>query len=170
MATPHLAHLGHKRIAMVAGEFSFSDKSFHRWQGYCRALKEHGLTYDPDLVIQTRYTLNHGTQAVRQLLHSSNPPTAIFCSNDYLAIGAMQGATALNYSIPQDLSVVGYDDMPLAAYLIPPLTTVHQPAFRMGEVGTEHLLQRIAHPECAPLQRLLDIKLVERGSTATPNR
>lgn len=167
-ATAHLIHLGHRRIAMLAGGFSFSDKSLHRWHGYKKCLRDHGLRYDPALVIQTRYTLESGREAIKTILSRERTPTAVFCSNDFMAIGAMQGAREAGVALPGGLSIVGFDDMAIAAFISPSLTTIRQPAHEMGRRGTEILLDRIRKGGGKPVHEILDTGIVARESTAAP--
>ena len=165
-ATEHLIKLNHQRIAMLAGGFHFSDRSYHRWHGYKRCLSDHQISYNPELVLQTRYSLVSGSEGARSLLSRDDPPTAIFCSNDYLAIGAMEGANELGLRVPEDLSIVGFDDMEIASFIKPGLSTIRQPAYEMGKLGVEILLNRIKDPCSSPVQKILETSLVVRGSTA----
>ncbi|MBU0464972.1 MAG: LacI family transcriptional regulator [Proteobacteria bacterium] len=163
-ATEHLVKLGHDRIGMVAGNFSRSDRSFHRWHGYRQCLKNHGIPYDKDLLAQTDYSLTGGRDSVKKLLSLQNPVTAVFCSNDYLALGAMKGARELGLNLPTDLSIVGFDDIQIASYVIPELTTIHQPAYEMGKLGAQLLFQRIGN-QSKPEQLMLESSLIVREST-----
>ncbi|WP_228854638.1 LacI family DNA-binding transcriptional regulator [Desulfomarina profundi] len=166
-ATEHLVKLGHRRIGMVAGRFSISDRSFHRWHGYRQCLKNNKISYDKALLIQTDYSLTGGRDAVKKLLSLKDPPTAFFCSNDFLALGAMKGARELGLQLPRDLSIVGFDDIRIASYVIPELTTIRQPAYDIGKLGADLLFQRIGG--CMkPVHRMLDLSLIVRESTAGP--
>jgi LacI family transcriptional regulator len=169
-ATEHLIGLGHRRIAMLAGTFTVSDKSLHRWHGYRRCLLRHGISYDPTLLVQTQYTLEAGRAGIQALLRLAEPPTAVFCSNDFMALGAMQGAREAGVRIPHRLSVVGFDDMAISAYLHPGLTTVRQPAYDMGRFGAEILLSHLRKPGTPPVHRILETSVIVRGSTAAPGR
>jgi LacI family transcriptional regulator len=164
-ATEHLIDFGHRRIAMLAGGFCFSDRSLHRWHGYRRCLMDYSIAYDPDLVIQTEYSLTNGREQVNCLLSLKNPPTAIFCSNDFLAMGAMQGARDLGINLPEELSIVGFDDMQIASFITPALTTIRQPAYEMGEFGVQVLLSQIENGLSKPVHKILDTSLVTREST-----
>jgi len=165
-ATEHLIHLGHRRIAMLAGGFSFSDKSLHRWHGYKKCLKDHRIPYDPALVLQTQYALENGREGIKALLASGKPPTAVFCSNDFMAIGAMQGAREFGVALPEGLSIVGFDDMAIASYITPGLTTIRQPAYEMGRLGAEILLDQIKKRDERPVHKILETSIVVRESTA----
>jgi LacI family transcriptional regulator len=166
-ATEHLVNLGHRRIGMVAGRFSISDRSFHRWHGYKQCLKNSAIPYDKRLLAQTDYSLAGGRDAVKKLLSLEDPPTAFFCSNDFLALGAMKGARELGLQVPRDLSIVGFDDIRIASYVIPELTTIRQPAYDIGKLGAELLFQRIEGKK-KPVHKMLDLSLIVRESTASP--
>ncbi|MBI5579250.1 MAG: LacI family DNA-binding transcriptional regulator [Deltaproteobacteria bacterium] len=165
-ATEHLIHLGHRRIAMLAGRFSFSDKSLHRWHGYKKCLRDHRIPYDPALVLQTQYALENGREGIKALLALEQPPTAVFCSNDFMAIGAMQGAREVGVALPEGLSIVGFDDMAIASYINPGLTTIRQPAYEMGRLGAEILLSQIKRRDGRPIHKILETGIVVRESTA----
>ncbi|MCP4721400.1 MAG: substrate-binding domain-containing protein, partial [Desulfobacteraceae bacterium] len=163
-ATEHLVKLGHQRIGMVAGNFSKSDRSLHRWHGYRQCLKNHGIDYDKNLLAQTDYSLTGGRDSAKKLVSLKNRPTAVFCSNDYLALGTMKGARELGFNLPKDLSIVGFDDIHIASYVIPELTTIRQPAYEMGNLGAKLLLQRIGG-KIKPEQLMLESSLIVREST-----
>lgn len=169
MATKHLVSLGHKRIAMVAGNFSMTDRSFHRWHGYKRCLRDNTIPYDKSLLVQTNYSLEAGKDAIKSLLSLSSPPTAVFCSNDYIAFGAIKGAREAGLELPEDLSIVGFDDMQTAPYMVPALTTVRQPAYEMGRRAAELLLQP-DKTETKPIQDMMETSLIVRESTAIPKK
>jgi DNA-binding LacI/PurR family transcriptional regulator len=166
-ATEHLVTLGHRRIGMVAGSFSITDRSYHRWHGYRMCLRDHGISYDKELLVQTDSSLESGRDAVKKLLALKDQPSAVFCSNDYIALGAMKGARELGLNLPSDLSIVGFDDMQTASYLVPALTTIRQPAYEIGEIATELLFQRMETPT-KPVQRMLESSLIIRESTTAP--
>lgn len=168
LATEHLVQLGHQRIGMVAGNFSMSDRSLHRWHGYKQCLKKYDISYDKELLAQTDYSLAGGKAAAQKLLSLKTPPTALFCSNDYLALGAMKGAREMGLNLPQDLSVVGFDDILIASHIVPELTTVYQPAYEMGKLGAKLLFELMAK-ESKPVQLMLDSSLIVRASTVSPD-
>ncbi|WP_320173393.1 LacI family DNA-binding transcriptional regulator [Maridesulfovibrio sp.] len=169
VATEHLISLGHRRIGMIAGSFTVTDRSYHRWHGYRQCLKDNGIPYDKDLLVQTEYSLTGGRDSIKQLLEQEYPPSAVFCSNDYIALGAIKGARESGLSLPEDLSIVGFDDMPTASYMVPALTTVRQPAYEMGRRACELLLQKMENPE-KPEQHMMETKLIVRESTAAVQR
>ncbi|MFT5700760.1 MAG: DNA-binding LacI/PurR family transcriptional regulator [Desulforhopalus sp.] len=164
LATEHLVSLGHKRICMVAGNFSMTDRSLHRWHGYKKCLRDKGIPYDEELLVQTDYSLPGGRDAIKKLLGLPSPPTAVFCSNDYIALGAMKGARELGLTLPTDLSIVGFDDMQTASYMVPALTTIKQPAYEMGRRAAELLLQ-LTEKQSKPTQDMMDTSLIIREST-----
>lgn len=164
MATEHLISLGHNRICMVAGNFSMTDRSFHRWHGYKKCLRDHGIQYDKYLLVQTDYSLPGGRDAIKKLLQLPSPPTAVFCSNDYIALGAAKGARELGLSLPEDLSIVGFDDMQTSNYMVPPLTTIRQPAYDMGHSAAA-ILHDLIEKKCKPKQVMMELSLIVREST-----
>jgi DNA-binding LacI/PurR family transcriptional regulator len=131
LATAHLVQRGHRRIAYVTGPADHSDDA-ERMAGYHQALDEAGIPFDPALVLRGNGRLDGGAQALCRLAGLATPPTAVFCYNDMTAIGLISMARRENLSVPEDLAVVGFDDIPLAAHIYPPLTTVAQPQRDMG--------------------------------------
>ncbi len=164
-AVNHLLELGHQRIAYVNGP-SESPLCEDRLQGYEQALREAGLTVEPALIKQGDFTLASGYDCTAALLASANPPTALFCANDEMAIGAMQACHAAGLSLPGDMSVVGFDDIGFAAYTHPRLTTVHQPRNRIGEQVMTMMLAMLAGNTPADSRIVLPHELVVRESSA----
>jgi LacI family transcriptional regulator len=168
MATQHLLDLGHRQIAMLK-HAPTSALSSQRLVGYRQALEAAGISFDPTLVLECEGNHRGGELAMRELLKLQRPPTAVFAHNDVLAIGAYHAIRELGLSIPEDISVVGYDDITSAAYLAPPLTTVHSPKAEMGTLAGQTLLRLIAQSASASSGTItLPVRLVMRGSTATP--
>lgn len=142
-ATNHLVALGHTRIAHITYgglEYQAVDE---RFQGYRQALETASLPFDRELVREGNYSAASGFKAMTSLLDAKVDFTALFASNDTVALGAMAALHARGLRIPEDVAVVGYDDIPLAPYAIPPLTTVHSPAFEHGRLAAEMLIQLI---------------------------
>ena len=166
LAAKHLVDLNHCRIGMLAGKFHFSDRSFNRWCGYKKCLKDHRIFYDADLVVQTRYGLEEGKEGLKKIFSKGDPPTAVFCSNDMLAIGAIEGARQLGLRVPQNVSIIGFDDMQISSFISPTLSTITQPTYEMGRTGAEVLLNRLENKLQEPVHKFLDIKLVARESTS----
>jgi len=132
LATEHLLALGHRRIAHVAGPAGHSP-SADRLTGYRAALAEAGIPFDPTQVISGTGRPTAGEQALPQLLAMADRPTAVFCYNDMTAIGLLRAARAAGLTVPDVLAVVGFDDIPFAAYVSPSLTTIAQPKFELGQ-------------------------------------
>lgn len=138
-AIQHLIQLGHERIAYVTGAADQSD-DLERQAGYRQALTEAGLPYDPDLVIPGTGHADSGEQALPIALAMPKRPTAVFCYNDVTAIGLMLAARQAGLHLPHDLAVVGFDDVPTASYVYPPLTTIAQPKRKMGRKAMDMVL------------------------------
>jgi LacI family transcriptional regulator len=138
----HLLSLGHRRIAHVTG---LPSHGASRWReaGYREAMAAAGLTVDPALVVQGGFTFTTGFEAGRQLLRLDPRPTAVFAANDDMAAGLIWSAGEVGLRVPQDLSVAGFDDVPLARQLWPPLTTVRQPSREMGKIAAAQLLESL---------------------------
>lgn len=166
LATKHLLEFGHRRIACIAGPQALSPAR-QRVQGYHRALHEAGLKTDDRLLRSADFTSAGGHEAMASLLKSARQrPSAVFASNDLMAIGAICAAAETGLRIPEDLSVVGFDDIALAAFSNPPLTTIAQPKHQTGALAARLLLERIAHRN-SPLRReILQPSLCLRRSTA----
>jgi LacI family transcriptional regulator len=166
-ATRHLLGLGHRRIGFVTGAMHLGC-SIDRLAGYRAALAEAGFADDPALMFTGDFLRPAGLEAGRALLGLPEPPTAIFASNDEMAFGVIDAARERGLRIPDDLSVVGFDDIPQAAWVYPPLTTVRQPLEQMGRVATQMLLQLI-DKSTAPADRVeLPTELIVRQSSQRP--
>jgi LacI family transcriptional regulator len=163
----HLAALGHERLACLAEPSRFT-KSYHRVKGFLEGLHAHHLPDNPGRVIETNYRQRSGWRATRQLLDRPNPPTAIVACNDLLALGAMRAVQERGLAVGRDVSVTGFDDIPLAAYINPPLTTVRQPAHRMGKLVAQMLIHVINHEPIVEPQIILKPTLVVRQSSGPP--
>ncbi|GAB3032970.1 LacI family DNA-binding transcriptional regulator [Oleiagrimonas citrea] len=135
----HLIQLGHRRIAHAIGHTVHGAGTW-RLAGYRQALTDAGIPVEPALVVQGDFSFDSGVQAARQLLALERPPTAIFAGNDDMASGVLWAANEHGLSIPNDLSVCGFDDVPISRQVWPTLTTVHQPARDMGRIACQQLL------------------------------
>jgi LacI family transcriptional regulator len=161
-AVEHLIKAGRRRIATITGPQRMTP-GLDRLNGYQRALQQAGLAFDPDLVETGEFTQVDGFAAMQRLLPAH--PDAVFAASDAMAQGAMQAIRAADLRIPQDIALVGFDDIPLAAHLQPPLTTVRQPIGRLGAVAVEHLINRLNDPEGdQPRGVLLPTELTIRAS------
>ena len=167
-ATQLLIDRGHRRIGLI-NNVDDIPATAGRLEGYVRALRGVGLELDEDLVAQGRSDAAGGYLAGASLLDGSPRPTAIFCFNDRMAMGLYQAAAERGLRIPEDLSVVGFDNQELIADgLRPGLTTVALPHYEMGAWAVETLIRRLEDPDVAPDQVLLPCPVVERGSVAAP--
>jgi DNA-binding LacI/PurR family transcriptional regulator len=162
LAVEHLAGLGHRRIAMVADiqERAGAD----RMRGYQETMARLGLGGE-SVVVPGGFTHDGGFRGGRELLGGDRPPTAIFAANDFSALGVLDAASATGLDVPRDLSVVGYDDVSIAALQRIALTTVHQPARKIGEAAIDLLLQRIMQPNRPARRIIMEPILVERATT-----
>ena len=168
LALNHLKDLGHQRIALMRGNPLSSD-SKDRWDAICRVAAHVGLSVDPELTVQIDTddaTPMLGYPFTKQLLARHKPFTAIFAYNDMSAIGAIRALQEQGIRVPQDVSVLGFDDIPGAAFYSPSLTTVRQPLNRMGEVAAETLLNRLEGRREYPSDIAIEPELVVRESTA----
>lgn len=159
-----LFSLGHRRIGLIYG-VAKPDLALDRLQPYKEAFKSSNIEVDESLIIRCGPTLEDGYQAVFFLMKRENPPTAILVINDLLAIGALRALADLCLSVPQDVSLVSYDDIPQAEYLIPRLTTASKDAVQLGRKAVRLLLERIQNPERPYKKVVLPSHLVVREST-----
>ncbi len=169
--TEYLITLNHQRIGYIKGhpDHGASEK---RYQGYCKALEKHGIDLDPSLVRQGYFDYESGLEGAEALLDIQNPPTAIFASNDDMAAAVLSAAYRRNISVPQNLSVAGYDDTPIAAIISPQLTTIKQPITELAAAAVSLLSENISHtmtPKTGKKRIFLDHDLIERESVALPN-
>jgi DNA-binding LacI/PurR family transcriptional regulator len=149
LATEYLLSLGHSRIGYLAAERGGRTNK-HRLEGYQGALQERGIAFDSALVAQGDGYAAGGKEAMRKLLALPAPPTAVFCYNDLTAMGAAQAIREAGLRVPDDISLVGFDDIELATYFHPPLTTVRQPAYELGLRATEMVLALLADAQDVP--------------------
>lgn len=166
MAVQHLIGLGHRRIAMITNASPAYTASRDRLAGYRQALEEAGIAYDETLVRYGDFTDESGAEAMRDLLGQTPPPTAVFSASDVVALGALSVIHAARLHVPGDIALVGFDDIPLAEYIDPPLTTIRLPAYGLGWGAGQMLTRLIAdRDEVAETQVLLETKLIVRESS-----
>ena len=165
LATRHLIDLGHRRIACITGPSDVTP-SAERVIGYRQALAEGDIPIDEALIVRGDFQYESAYRASIRLLQTEDPPTAIFACNDLMAVAVMSAALEQEWQVPADLSVVGYDDVRLAAFANPPLTTIAQPKYEMGVVAATMLLERIRAPQAPAQRRVFESSLVTRKSTA----
>jgi DNA-binding LacI/PurR family transcriptional regulator len=167
LALSHLKSLNHQRIAFMKGSPRSSD-SEERWDSISRVAAQLGINIDPELILRINKedpTPMLGYPLVKQLLGRKIPFTAIFTYNDISAIGAIRALQEEGFRVPDDISVIGFDDIPGAAFHMPSLTTVRQPLGRMGEVAAQSLLERIEDNKEFPAEIAIEPELVVREST-----
>jgi len=165
LATAHLLALGHARVACIGGPADLRP-SRQREAGWRRALAAAGVKPRADELVRGDFAPQGGDAALRRLLKSARPPTAVFVCNDLMAIGALHAAHAAGVKVPGELSLVGFDDIELAAYTWPPLTTVAQPKEAIGTGAASLLLERIRAGRTGLARKVLQPELRVRGSTA----
>jgi DNA-binding LacI/PurR family transcriptional regulator len=163
-ATSHLVELGHRRIAMITGPMA-EDCSQDRCLGYEQALGAAGIDPRPKLVVEGDWLAPSGYEAFQRLSRLDPTPTAIFAQNDQMAVGVLRAARDLGLTIPEQLSVIGVDDIPLAAYFAPPLTTLRQDFADIGREATRSLIRSVEEPDAAARQLRLPAELIVRRST-----
>jgi DNA-binding LacI/PurR family transcriptional regulator len=165
--TNYLLSMGHRHVATITGPPN-AEGTHQRLQGYRQALAEAEIAASESLVLQGDWSPESGYQAVQRLLEQGELFTAVFTQNDKMALGAMQALREAGLSVPNDVSVMGYDDMPLSAYFYPPLTTMAQPMDKIGRHASRLLIEQIEQPN-KPLEQIkIKPKLVERASCAPP--
>ncbi|WP_217475629.1 LacI family DNA-binding transcriptional regulator [Stutzerimonas stutzeri] len=165
LATHHLLQLGHRRIACIGGPASTQVAQL-RAAGYRRALADADVQALP--VVDCAFTSPAGYAAAQMLLAGDKPPTAIFAGNDMIALGVLRAAAERGVRVPEQLSVVGFDDIEVSRYLYPALTTVGQSIGQLGETAAARLLARIREPELSAAHQLVEPTLVLRESSAAP--
>lgn len=167
-ATQYLIDHGHCRIAIIQGE-AWMDAANDRLRGYRQALAAADITFDETLVRPGNWEPSAGYEQTKFLMQLPQPPTAIFCCNDMMAMGCYEALKALGLDVPGDVSVVGYDDREIAQFLHPPLTTVLLPHHDMGVLAVELLLEQIAAPGNTPAQLKAECPLITRESVGPPS-
>lgn len=163
-AIEHLMTLGHQRIGIITGTPSWC-ATIDRLAGCYEAFSKAGRTLDPDLVMEADFMLEGGLHAARRLLALPEPPTAIFAFNDAMAVGTLRAAEERGMRVPEQLSLVGFDDTILASSTTPPLTTVNQPTHEMGRAGVNLLFRLLQGQELEAHRLELPTQLIVRAST-----
>ncbi len=168
-AASYLIDIGHQAIALVVGITEGNDRATERALGVREALEERGLALLPEYYLEKAYDVAEGRSAMRQLLTQDVPPTAVICGNDVLALGALLECQSRGVPVPGEISITGFDDLPLTSHLQPSLTTLHVPAGEMGRRAAEYLLARLSDVPM-PDSTELEVGLLVRGTTAPPSR
>lgn len=168
LATAHLIALGHRRIAHIAGPADQRD-ALERRDGYMQAHRDAGLSVDPALIVEGDFMETGGLAAMQTLLDRRAAFTAVFCANDQTLWGAQLVLHERGLSVPQDVSLVGFDDLPQSRYMTPPVTTVRQHTHAMGQAAAWSLLQALGAAVGRPVPDVPPIQLVVRGTTVAPS-
>jgi DNA-binding LacI/PurR family transcriptional regulator len=168
-AISHLIELGHRRIGLISGPDQITT-AYERKVGYRRALEAANILIESDYIQVSDFRQSGGYAAMMRLLDLSQPPTAILTANNLMTLGALQAIHDRNLKIPQDIAIVGFDDMPWASSLQPPLTAVAQPTYELGIAAAQLLLERIHDAEGAVRQVILETELVVRASSSGEGR
>ena len=166
-ATHYLQSLGHTRIACISGPEELPLCKY-RIEGYIQAMRRMGMPVREEYLVRGDFTHESGAECAAHLLALPEPPTAVFCHNDIMAIGAIWAARKQGLTLPQDLSVVGFDDLPAAQYCSPTLTTIAQPRYEIGRQSFLLLLEQLQGHTVAKGSRLLDSDLIIRESACAP--
>lgn len=164
-AVSHLIELGHRRVAMITNAPLEYTSAQQRFAGYERALKQAGLAIDPELLKAGAYTPQSGYAAMQELLQCTPRPTAVFVASDVVAVGAIQAVKEAGLRIPEDIAIVGFDDIPLAEFFDPPLTTIRIPSYGLGWAASESLVKLIHDKNLDQPEIFLDSELIVRQSS-----
>ncbi len=166
-ATEYLINLGHRHIGYIDRPVSLQH-SMERFKGYRDALKEHGVKYYDSVIQCNGFNYIDGAEAMKKLLEKEPDITAVLAFNDTIAIGVIRALNDKGIKIPEDISVVGFDDIELSSFITPRLTTVHFPKHKMAETAVELLLKRIGNPDIKkPIKKVLPLNFIIRESTST---
>lgn len=164
LAVQHLYEKGHRNIAFISGNMDESNGR-DRLKGFKDAMNEFGLIINEDWIIQGGFIKETAYHESKKLFEGNKKPSAIFCADDYMAIGVMDTAKELGLKIPEDVAIVGFDDIEMAAYIHPTLTTIRQPIYELGRTAAQTLLNIIKEEQSIPVHKLLNVELIEREST-----
>lgn len=166
-ATVYLLQLGHERIGFINGGVSFTTYQY-KFEGYKRALQDHGIEIRQELIVDIDPHEEGGYVGTNKLLRIKNPPTAIFAASDQIAIGAIRACYEAGKKIPRDISVIGFSNIPIAASLYPPLTTVDQFPQKTAKIAADMIVKLIKKESLAQKRIILDPKIEIRSSCASP--
>ncbi|MCK4258292.1 MAG: LacI family DNA-binding transcriptional regulator [Halanaerobiales bacterium] len=162
-ATQHLIQARHKKIGMISGSKEDIIAGIFRVRGYKQALKDNGLNFDDRYLVYGDFTFNSGKACMKQLLHQAPEITAVFAASDEMAVGALSVANQQRIRVPDDLSVIGYDNTQLAEMAIPPLTTLSQPLYQMGAIGADYLISMSEGKSVK--SKIMDFEIILRNTT-----
>lgn len=165
--TEHLIELGHSHIAFIKGHPDHSATE-QRFSGYQRALSTHNLTFDDKLVAEGNFSYHSGADSAKAILDINPRPSAVFASNDYMAAAVLKLATQRQLKVPDDISIAGFDNAPIARHIWPGLTTIAQPVEEMTRQAVDLLIEQIGGTQAQVRQTTLEAKLITRESTSKP--
>lgn len=165
LATQYLLEQGHRKIGIITGNLQ-KPLALNRLNGYKKALSEAQVPLNPHWIVESHFDFEGGIIGMEKLLQQKERPTAVFACSDTIAVGAYQTLWKHQLSVPKDMSIIGYDNIDLAQYLAPPLTTVHQPKIELGKLAVETLLERIKNPEKTNRTLILKPEVISRSSVA----
>ncbi|NOU50949.1 LacI family transcriptional regulator [Pseudoalteromonas sp. JBTF-M23] len=166
--TEHLINLGHTSIAFIKGHPDHSATE-QRFTGYQRALAEHNIAFKSHLVAEGNFSYHSGADSAKAILDLNPRPSAVFASNDYMAAAVLKLATQRQLKVPEDISIAGFDNAPIARHIWPGLTTIAQPVEEMTRQAVEQLILQISDEQTPVYQATLEAKLITRESTAKPS-
>lgn len=166
LAVKYLIDCGHKDVGCITGPL-IKHQAQMRYEGYKRAMNEASLDFNPNWIIESDFECEGGYQAFKKMVERGELPTSIFVSNDMMAMGVINAANELGIKIPDELSIIGYDDIHIAKYMSPSLTTIHQPKYRLGQAAVETLVRSLNDKSADSEVVQLEPTLVERKSVKT---
>lgn len=163
LATKHLIESGHREIGCITGPLN-RHQALMRYEGFKKALKEHHISINPNWIVESDFECDGGAKSLETLMSRGALPTSLFICNDMMAMGAINVAHEKGVHVPNDLSIIGYDDIHIAKFMSPSLTTIHQPKYRLGKAAVETLLAKIEKTSLTPDVVQLEPSLVMRNS------
>jgi LacI family transcriptional regulator len=165
----HLKSFGHKNIGMITGKRGTSTAK-RRAEYFRTVMLSNGLEFKEQNIIDTSWSLNGGVEGIHELINRDRYITAMICSSDHIALGALGAAYQMGIRVPQDISIVGFDNSNEGEYAVPPLTTLYHPATQIGTLAARYLLERIENPGKRPESRILPQSLISRQSVSVPRK
>ncbi len=165
----YLLDIGHRRFGIIPGITQDNDRAYDRLHGVLHTLSNSGLSVPDDMLIECPYDIATSRQVTKKFMTMTEPPTAIVCGNDVLAYGALLECQAGGHKVPIEISIVGFDDLPLSSHMQPPLTTMHVPSEEMGQKAADYLLACL-NGEAVPEHTEIEVNLILRGTTAPPQK
>ncbi|KPU27257.1 hypothetical protein TR13x_05755 [Caloranaerobacter sp. TR13] len=162
-AVNYLINLNHNRIGMIRGPLNNKSVGLNRFEGYKKALEDNGIEFNEDLVVEGNFTINDGYKAMGKLLSLRDIPTAVFCASDSMAIGAIKCIMDSGFKVPDDISIIGFDGIPMASIFVPSITTIAQPILEMGTTAIKMIFDQLEGKEVKDI--IMPTELEVRQST-----